>query len=358
MRLIGKALEKNHARQLSIYLKSVGIENECEPARESQGQAFQIWVADEDRLQEAETIFEQFLQDPADPNYQVAYAAPLITQNPPHREEVKEKPLPRRLVAPLTTFLIGLCALVYFLNVMQEAQLTQSKKPQPNLYFFTPIQQTMLFDLPTAFSSNASQEGIKISLEEMQEAPYWKGFYDYLVLKFQGKDTASVQGALFTKIRQGEFWRLFSPCILHLSFLHILFNMIWLWVLGRPVEQRIGLWRTLLLTLVIGILTNTAQYVMSGPFFLGYSGVVMGLAGFIWMREKIAPWEGYPLHKTTILFLAIYVFSMFALQLISFLLQIFTQTPFVLNIANTAHLLGAVLGALLARLPYFAWRVK
>ncbi len=68
--------------------------------------------------------------------------------------------------------------------------------------------------------------------------------------------------------------------------LHILFNMLWLWYLGRPIEQRIGPSRYLLLTLATGIGANTIQYLMSGPFFVGYSGIVMGLAGFIWMQRE------------------------------------------------------------------------
>ena len=42
---------------------------------------------------------------------------------------------------------------------------------------------------------------------------------------------------LFEKIRQGELWRLFTPCILHRDFLHILFNMIWVWILVKQIEE-------------------------------------------------------------------------------------------------------------------------
>ena len=95
---------------------------------------------------------------------------------------------------------------------------------------------------------------------------------------------------------------------------------------------------------------------MSGPFFLGYSGIVMGLAGFIWQRERIAPWEGYPLQRSVVIFLAVFVLAMFALQFGSFLFFLFTDSTFAPNIANTAHIAGALLGVGLARLPYFAAR--
>jgi GlpG protein len=134
--------------------------------------------------------------------------------------------------------------------------------------------------------------------------------------------------------------------------------MIWLWVLGRPIEERIGTLRTILFTLVLGISTNTIQYLISGPLFLGYSGVIMGLAGFTWMRGRVAPWEGYPLNRSTAIFLAVFVLAMFSLQMASFLIQLFTDLPFILNIANAAHIGGGIFGALLGRLSFFSLRPR
>ena len=111
-----------------------------------------------------------------------------------------------------------------------------------------------------------------------------------------------------------------------------------------------------MLTLTAGIGSNTIQYLMSGPFFIGYSGVVMGLAGFIWMRQRIAPWEGYPIQRVTLIFLAVFVLGMVALQSVSFFIQIFTNIPFVLAIANTGHISGAILGLLLGRSSFFRQR--
>jgi GlpG protein len=133
--------------------------------------------------------------------------------------------------------------------------------------------------------------------------------------------------------------------------------MLWLWYLGRPIEERIGPWRTLLLTLAAGIGPNIAQYLISGPFFIGYSGIVMALAGFIWMRERIAPWEGYPLNKGTVLFLLLFIAAIFILQVVAFFIQIFTSSHFTPQIANTAHIMGGLIGALLARSTFFAQRV-
>ena len=70
----------------------------------------------------------------------------------------------------------------------------------------------------------------------------------------------------------------------------------------------------------------------------------------------MAPWEGYLLNRFTLVFLAIFVIGMFALQLVLFFMQLFDQAQFVIGIANTAHLSGAVVGYLLGRSRLFSIR--
>ncbi len=319
MRLIGTVPNESQARRFSAYLLERGIENRCEASPDH----CQIWVADEDRLAEAAEELKQFCANPSDLRYNSA-------------EPIEEGELPEPKIgkkAPLTVLLLAICLFVYVLNFFQE--LSQEKEAPP---LSTPVQEALVYDLPTA--------------------PYWHGLYDIVSFKLKGEDTSGIEGPLFVQIRKGELWRLASPSILHLSFLHILFNMVWLWVLGRPIEERIGFFRLLSLTLLLAVVTNTAQYLMSGPLFLGFSGIVTGWAGFIWMREKIAPWEGYPVHRSTILFLAIFIFAMLGLQIVSFFLAVFTPITFPVALANTAHIVGFVMGAIFGRFPCFARRVR
>lgn len=321
MRLIGTILSESNARRFSAYLAEKGIDNRCEAAPDQ----CQIWVADEDRLAEATEELKQFCLHPSDPRYNTTAAVEGEEEAPPESKPQKK--------ALLTTLLLAICLFVFVLNFFQELSGEKEAKP-----LSTPVQEALIFDLPTD--------------------PYWHGFYDIVSLKLKGENTSALEGPLFVQIKQGELWRLVSPAILHLSFLHILFNMVWLWILGKPIEERIGFFRLLILTLLIAALTNTAQYLMSGPLFLGFSGVVTGWAGFIWTREKVASWEGYPVHRSTILFLAIFIFAMLGLQMISFFLTLFTQISFPVTLANTAHIAGFVLGALFGRLPWFARRVR
>ncbi len=332
MRQIGTLSHENEARRFSNYLNQVGIASKCEVFFDPQnGQmTYQIWIQDEDKIEEASQIFAVFKQNPSDPKFE----APEPEPEEPIQIEETDKPPPHvhHFKAHLTYFLIALCVFVYFLSGLQELQLAK----ESDKIEITPIQALFMYDLP-----NDSQ-----------------GIYGWVVAKIKGENPAAVEGPLFTQIGKGQIWRLFTPCLLHKDLLHILFNMLWLWYLGRPIERRIGPFRTLLLTLIGGIASNTLQYLMSGPLFIGYSGVITALAGFIWMRERIAPWEGYPLNRATIFFLLLFILAIFVLQLVSFFIQISTSYSFAPNIANTAHIGGAVIGALLARLSFFAQRVK
>lgn len=370
MRLIGTLAHENEAHRLVAYLKRKGIESTTDVAFDPQsGQmAYQLWVHDEDRMNEAIAAFEEFQKRPSDAAFDPPIVSTLPSEDPP------EIPPPlRRPRTPLTTFFLSLCALIFVINKLQEWPL-RTEGLSEDTFLLTPIQALLLFDLPPIFEaleafvekhqikSDQKLEDlspqVKEELKAIEKIPFWRGVYDWVLLKSQGKDTSIAEGPLFLRIREGEIWRLFSPAVLHRDLLHILFNMIWLWVLGRPIEQRIGFFKTLLLTLVAGIGSNVAQYFMSGPFFLGYSGIVMGLAGFTWMREKLAPWEGYPLQRSTVVFLLLFIGGMFAIQFTSFLLQLIADISFAPNIANTAHIAGALFGVGLARLPYFAWRTK
>jgi GlpG protein len=92
---------------------------------------------------------------------------------------------------------------------------------------------------------------------------------------------------------------------------------------------------------------------MGGPLFVGFSGVVTGLAGFIFERQRIAPWEGYPLPKLAIGFLGFYIILLMVLEFFLFGAQMMGLGLFSSKIANTAHITGAICGILIAKIPYF-----
>ncbi len=141
------------------------------------------------------------------------------------------------------------------------------------------------------------------------------------------------------KILQGEIWRLITPIFLHFSvwgiiFLHLLFNMMWFWDLGGKLEKSFGsLWFAYAVTL-IALISNTAQFLVSGPYFGGMSGVVFGLLGYMWIRGEIDPNLGYKINKNLLIFLLVWMGLGF--------------TGFLGSVANTAHLAGLLSGVVLA----------
>lgn len=371
MRMVGTLSNENQAQRLVRYLTSQDIGAKCEVSFEAATghMSYQIWILEEDKISKAAAFFEEFRQAPSDPKFD----APIVQEPEPQyiNEEDVPPPPPHRFKPHLTHFFLALCSLVFFLTTLQEIPLRKEGFSE-STFLMTPLQALFMFDLPPAFADlemamekyeigNKKLETmppeLKAALEKAEKSPFWHGLYDWVVAKIKAQDTSLDEGTLFFRIRQGEVWRLFTPALLHGNLLHILFNMLWLWYLGRPIEQRIGSFRTLLLTLITGVGSNVVQYLMSGPFFIGYSGIVMGLAGFIWMRERVASWEGYPLNKPTILFLFFFIAAIFALQVVAFFIQIFTSSNFAPNIANTAHIAGGVIGAYLARFSFFAQRV-
>ncbi len=337
MRLIGHVDHEDDAQKITEFLKRKGIETSCEGAFDSvTGQmSYQIWGHDEDRLEEAKQDLERFKKKANRAEYEIPVIEDEVAL---HQEEIKKK-------SPFTVFIIGLCIFIYLLNFVQEMQERTSDQE----IIITPVQKALFFDFPPAL------ENIQ-SIRKTDNIPIWPGFYNWIVAKVKGEKIKSAP--LFIKIREGEVWRFVTPAILHTNWLHILFNMLWVWILSRMVEFRIGIFKLLLLSLIIAFGSNVAQYLMGGPFFLGYSGVVLGLAGFIWMRQRIAPWEGYPLPRSTFVFLIVYVFGMFLVQLAAFFLQIFTNIQFTPIIANTAHIVGALIGAGLGALSFFSHKVR
>ncbi|MBI5272998.1 MAG: rhomboid family intramembrane serine protease [Chlamydiia bacterium] len=373
MRLIGILHHDFDARKIAAFLKQKGIESRCEPCLDSQtGQiSYQLWIVDEDKIGEAAADFARFEACSADPEFDLS----ALTETAPQEAAASEEGTlvgARPRASPVTFFVIALCFMIYFLNGVQEMPMREEGLSE--MFLMTPVQAALLYDLPPqvaaleqmieehSIEENTRTEDlaplVQTQIKSLETIPFWRGAFDWFLLKAHGKDARLAEGELFYQVRHGAIWRLFSPAILHTEFLHVLFNMLWLWVLGRPIEQRLGVLKTVFLTLGLGIGSNTAQYLMSGPFFLGYSGIVMGLAGFIWMRQRRAPWEGYPLNRTTVLFLALFVGSMFVLTFLSFFSELFANIAFAPNIANTAHIAGGVLGMLCGRFSFFAWRTR
>jgi len=129
---------------------------------------------------------------------------------------------------------------------------------------------------------------------------------------------------------QGQIWRVITPIFLHFSLLHIVFNMLWLWDLGRAIEAKYGSARLGLLVAVCGVSSNFAQLAWDGPHFGGMPGVVYALLGYIYIQGKFNPWSGLFVHR-----------NIMAMMMAWFVL---CWTGILGPIANMAHTVGLVIG--------------
>jgi GlpG protein len=138
----------------------------------------------------------------------------------------------------------------------------------------------------------------------------------------------------------GEYWRFITPAFLHFGWLHLVFNCLWMWEFGRRIEQRQGHLRVLLLLLVIGIVSNVAQFLWAGSaLFGGLSGVIYGLAGYCWLWSKLVPTQRFNMPDSLF-------YALVAIMLVM-MTGIF-GTLGLGEIANTAHFIGLVSGLLCA----------
>jgi membrane associated rhomboid family serine protease len=136
-------------------------------------------------------------------------------------------------------------------------------------------------------------------------------------------------------IAHGQIWRLVTSTLLHANILHLAFNVFALWAFGTIVEDRFGSLNCLLIFLYLAVGSNAAEFAfLEGG--VGLSGVVYGLFGLLWVLAK----KDHSLAdavdaQTTAIVVGWFFFC------------IFLTVTGAMPIANIAHGVGAILGALL-----------
>jgi GlpG protein len=136
-----------------------------------------------------------------------------------------------------------------------------------------------------------------------------------------------------------DFWRLLTPIFLHFGWMHIIFNMLWLWELGRRVEKAQGAMTLLGITMTIGLGSNIAQFMYAeAAIFGGMSGVIYGLLGYCWMWSKLRKDPALAVPRPVMIFM---IGSMFA-----FIFG-FARLFGLGEVANAAHVGGLLMGLLM-----------
>lgn len=285
MRIIGHLSNEASALTFSDFLYVQGIHNQVE--REQDGWA--VWIHSEDELEKARSLLENYKANPNDPRFHkhARRASELKAQEIEEDRAAKEKTFDRTKilkstmplgVGPLTILLVVAC----------------------------------------------------VALSGLAWSNTDKRLYLSLLISEHARG--------LTEIAHGQVWRLFTPVLLHggpnfdqFALMHIVFNMWCLIGLGSMIEARQSSRSLLALVVVIGIVSNLAQWSFAGPYFLGMSGVVYGLLGYIWMKGRFDPSSGLFLPQQTMLMMLIWFFACW------FLMRN--------TIANYAHTAGLLLGA-------------
>jgi GlpG protein len=254
MRQLAQFEEERPARTLADALLVEGIESRVDETREG---GFVLWVVDEREMERAKELYALFVASPDDPRFDGAKrAASRVREEREKRESAKPKPVSMRArwatqrpgsIGPVTYGLIAAC--VGLALVMA----------------FTDFEAIFRW----------------LSYAEVHDV-----------------GGGMVGWEPFGGIRDGQLWRLVTPTFMHAPLtsgrltgaLHLFFNMWWLKDLGTAVERAHRGLYLIVFVLVVSVIANTAEYVISAtPLFYGFSGVVLALYGYLWMRAKVDP---------------------------------------------------------------------
>jgi len=308
MRQIGTLPDANQAGLLADYLLTLRIQTRID----QQAGGWDLWVCDEDQVEQAREVLAEFLHNPADARYTVAQRAARSLRQDEERQEEEYRRKQDALRQKMT-----------------EEPASQSLWVTAVLFA-----ASLLVTLLTDFGQNQAVSRL------------------FTITELPGRDGLPVR-TLPEELRAGEVWRLVTPIFLHFGILHLVFNMYWLFLFGGPIELRRGPVRYLGLILLLAIPSNLAQLYLGGAFepgfhpglplnpnFGGMSGVVYGLFGYTWVRSRLRPDLGLMVSTQTVVFLMVWFFVCLSGSL--------DQT---VKVANMAHAVGLAIGILAGFVP-------
>lgn len=87
----------------------------------------------------------------------------------------------------------------------------------------------------------------------------------------------------------GEYWRLLTSMFLHADVMHLIFNMLALYILGRDIERFFGRTKFLLIYFISGLIGSSFSYLIVSNVSVGASGAIFGLMGANLFLYKINP---------------------------------------------------------------------
>lgn len=296
MRFIHTFADQKQAQRFADALYGEAIETDV---REKDA-GYDLWVVDDDEVENVKVALSVFLEDPADPRFDELIEQAKkrrsnerkLEKQSRHNEARARETLLAGGLGPVTVGLMLVCVVVAVVTQLGEGELSS--------YFM----MTTSGDLMRAALAGATSDSdMRIT-------------------------------ALMNALSGGEVWRPLSPILLHLGFMHILFNLWWFKDLGGALERIQGSGWLAMFIVVVGVLANVTEYFFGSPLFGGMSGVVFGLFTYVWIRGRFDPTFRLGMPRSTVMWMAAWYF-----------LCVFEVIP---TVANWAHTGGLVVGGLWA----------
>ena len=259
------------------FLSKEKIDSSLEEKEGEEG--YEIWISDEDQINEASFHYQEFLKNHDDPKFKVKL-----------KDKRKPESLPESKKSGFKQYNLG--------------NKWRSQEKSPGVVTLALIITSVAVFLISGMGKNTQIIGPFFISEE-------------------------INGGL-DEIISGQFWRLITPIFLHFNLLHILFNCMWLHSLGSQIEKKKGTKFFTTFILCTAIVSNLSQFVITGPAFGGMSGVVYGLFGYVWIKSRLDPGDGF------------YIDPVVAMIMLGFFLVCFTGAFG--GVANWAHAGGLIVG--------------
>jgi GlpG protein len=303
MRHLTTITGKSAAESFVAYLLTQDISTHVEPEGVDPNK-WDIWIRDEDKSEIARNEYQHFLTSPNDPKYRKAIddAKEILKdqkQKAVERKKYLQTPVPSAGpslfgsgLPPMTLTMIVLCV---FIGLISE------------------------FSSPSANNWLGNLVNKQLKFVDMK-----------LYSKTNPPDPAA-------SIKQGEIWRILTPAFMHGHPIHLLLNMLSFAMLGRITERLEGIGRYAIIVLLVAIGSHLLQGLMpptwyGSPNFVGMSGVIMGLLGYLGTKTTLRPDLGFQLSSQAYIMTAL------------ILILGFSGSSQNLQIANLAHVGGLVAG--------------
>lgn len=168
-------------------------------------------------------------------------------------------------------------------------------------------------------------------------------------------DWTAFQAGLSSGLSVETLW-VFVPLVTHMfvhgGWLHVIGNLLYLWIFGDNVEERLGSLRYLAFYLLCGIAAAVGQGLIAPAPMVGASGAVAGVLGaylFLFPGSRVRTLIFLGLFITIVQLPAIVVIGLWiAVQVLSGLADLrMSDTGTAANIAFFAHVVGFIAGILL-----------